>query len=79
MARAVVAAGAQVVAQVLADREVAAVRPVLVVQVPLPQQPQVAAERLALVVKEQLPEEAEVAALLVLVQGLAASRSLRSR
>ena len=72
----VVAVVAQVVAQV-----VAAERLVLVVQVPLPQQPQVAVVRLVrlqvAVVRVPLPPE--VAALLVLVQGLVASRSLRSR
>ena len=86
MARAVVAAVAQVVAVVaellaepLAGREVAVVRLVLVVQVPLPQQPQVAVVRL-LVVQVRLPEEQpEVAALLVWAQGLVAFRSLRSR
>ena len=74
MAPAVVAAVAQVVAQVPADREVAAVLRLVVVQVRLPQQPQVAAER-----PERVPAEAEVAALLVSVQGLVASQSLRSR
>jgi hypothetical protein len=64
------------VAQVVADRQVvAAVLPVLVVQVPLPQQPEVAVVRLV-----PLPQEAEVRALAsLLVQGLVASQSLGSR
>ena len=82
--RAVVAVVAQVVAQVLADRLVAAVRlvrlQVAVVLVPLPQQPQVVAVR-PVVVQERLPQQPEVAAAvaLLLVQGLAASQILRSR
>ena len=70
MAPAVVAVVAQVVARVLADRLVAAVRPV-----PLPQQPEVGAVRL-----ELLPQQPEVVAVaLLLVQGLVASQSLGSR
>jgi hypothetical protein len=72
----------------LQQPEVAAARPVLLLQfparllreaqllrpVPLPQQPEVAAVRPA-----ALPQEAEVAVAVVLVQGLVASEILRSR
>ena len=71
--RAVVAVVARVVAQVLAGPLVAAVRPVVVVQVPVPQQPELAVVRLV-----RLPQQPEVAAV-VWVQGLVASESLRSR
>ena len=66
--RALVAVVAQGVAQVLADRLVAAVRLVR------PQVAVVLAPR-----RVPLPPEPEVAALLVLVQGLVASQSLHSR
>ena len=66
--RALVAVVAQGVAQVLADRLVAAVRLVRL-QVAVVLAPR----------RVPLPPEPEVAALLVLVQGLAASQSLHSR
>ena len=66
--RALVAVVAQGVAQVLADRLVAAVRPVVRLQLAVVLAPR----------RVPLPPEPEVAALL-LVQGLVASESLRSR
>jgi hypothetical protein len=74
-----------VVAQVVADRLVAAVRPVVRLQVAV-----LLAHKLLPLVRLQvavvlaprrvpLPPEPEVAALLVLVQGLVASQSLHSR
>jgi hypothetical protein len=84
----VVAVVAELLVPLLQQPEVAAARPVLLLQfparllreaqllrpVPLPQQPEVAAVRPA-----ALPQEAEVAVAVVLVQGLVASEILRSR
>ena len=86
----VVAVVAELPVPLLQQPEVAAARPVLLLQfparllreaqllrpvpVPLPQQPEVAAVR-----PVALPQEAEVAVAVVLVQGLVASEILRSR
>jgi hypothetical protein len=84
----VVAVVAELPVPLLQQPEVAAARPVLLLQfparllreaqllrpVPLPRQPEVAAVRPA-----ALPQEAEVAVAVVLVQGLVASEILRSR
>ena len=86
--RALEAVVAQGVAQVLADRLVAAVRPVVLPELvegrahlahKLPPRVRLQVAVVLAPRRVPLPPEAEVAALLVLVQGLVASQSLGSR